>query len=340
MKPSGVNNAGIQTASFVVVTLLTCSYSLLVEGSKNDATNGYAYDSATVVVAAEMFKWGLSAFLLNRDLKSGNLPSGREVTFTQKINQQFTAQELLKYSVPGLIYFINNNLVFLALRHLSPPKYQLLSNFKIVSTAVLFRVIMNRHLTNHQWIAVILLTVGCCIPELDALNRSENDVIHLNDEQIEPIPVANTFGEFIGLGVVIIISLLSAAAGVYTEWMLKGSQQSIHLENMKLYTSGIAMNFALLTYRRGINIAGYFFEGWDLVTFIIMLNLALNGVAISFVMKYADNIIKLFAGATAMFMSMFLSSVFFGYEVDPPLVAGATVVSCAMYTYSVRETQT
>lgn len=46
---------------------------------------------------------------------------------------------LLRFSVPSVIYAALNNVHFAALSYLSPTSFQIWSNLKIVTTAILFR---------------------------------------------------------------------------------------------------------------------------------------------------------------------------------------------------------
>jgi probable UDP-sugar transporter A4 len=66
----------------------------------------------------------------------------------------------LPYSIPGLLYFINNNLAVHMQLHMDPASYQILSNFKIVTTAILYRIIIKQKLSRQQWFAVSLLFFG------------------------------------------------------------------------------------------------------------------------------------------------------------------------------------
>jgi probable UDP-sugar transporter A4 len=66
----------------------------------------------------------------------------------------------LPYSIPGLLYFINNNLAVHMQLQMDPTSYQILSNFKIVTTAIIYRIIIKQKLSRQQWFAVFLLFIG------------------------------------------------------------------------------------------------------------------------------------------------------------------------------------
>jgi drug/metabolite transporter (DMT)-like permease len=95
---------------------------------------------------------------------------------------------LARAAVPALLYCVQNNAAFAALRFLTPPLYQLLSNLKIVATAVLSCVVLNRvfsrlqveHVSEGlaafagladalrppQWLGVALLALASALPGL------------------------------------------------------------------------------------------------------------------------------------------------------------------------------
>jgi hypothetical protein len=113
---------------FVAVTVLTASYSLLVEASKT-STGRFAYSPLAVTFTAESSKLAVSLLMLRG--AAAPQPSLR-------------AADLARAAVPALLYCVQNNAAFAALRFLTPPLYQLLSNLKIVATAVLSCVVLNR----------------------------------------------------------------------------------------------------------------------------------------------------------------------------------------------------
>ncbi|CAM4758531.1 unnamed protein product [Rotaria magnacalcarata] len=69
-------------------------------------------------------------------------------------------KQSLPYSIPGILYFINNNLAVHMQVQMDPASYQILSNFKILTTAILYRIIIKQKLTRRKWFALSLLFFG------------------------------------------------------------------------------------------------------------------------------------------------------------------------------------
>eukprot|EP00899_Mesostigma_viride_P003368 jgi/Mesvir1/13031/Mv06024-RA.1 len=146
---------------------------------------------------------------------------------------------------------------------------------------------------------------------------------------------------------VMITVILSSIANVYTEYILKRRRQdSIHWQNVLLYSSGVVVNFVHLTARSEVDAISSslhgespwawrdLFRGYDVVTVLVLLNMAVMGVLTSWLMKYADNIIKIFATSGGMFLTMIASAIFFGDQHNLQMLFGIIVASVSVYLYN------
>lgn len=62
--------------------------------------------------------------------------------------------------VPGLLYFLMNQLAFIGLENLDASTYSLVSQLKILTTAFFARVLLKKQLAWYQWRALALLVIG------------------------------------------------------------------------------------------------------------------------------------------------------------------------------------
>lgn len=64
---------------------------------------------------------------------------------------------------------LDNNIIYIILQYIDPATMSLLWNFKIVVTAVLFRFLLRRRLSQLKWYAVVLLFIGVITTQANAL---------------------------------------------------------------------------------------------------------------------------------------------------------------------------
>mmetsp|Transcript_108630 Transcript_108630/g.338712 ORF Transcript_108630/g.338712 Transcript_108630/m.338712 type:complete len:204 (+) Transcript_108630:502-1113(+) len=128
--------------------------------------------------------------------------------------------------------------------------------------------------------------------------------------------------------------------GIFNEKLLKDKQKdSIHWQNILLYSWGVVFNLATVVVRGDMVSRRSFFAGYNVWTCAVVLNNALNGLAISAILKYADNIARVYASAAAMLLTMVVSVTLFGETLSPQLLLAILVVSASAVQYNVRPEQ-
>lgn len=70
------------------------------------------------------------------------------------------ARKNVLLAVPSLLYAINNYLKFVMQLYFRPATVKMLSNLKVLTIAMLLKVIMRRVFTTTQWEALLLLILG------------------------------------------------------------------------------------------------------------------------------------------------------------------------------------
>jgi probable UDP-sugar transporter A4 len=125
------------------------SYSVLIHLCERDGA--IMFSSATMNLVLELVKLVFSI---------GALFWSSTKTLSLVPTQESWFRHSLPYAIPGLLYFINNNLAVHMQLQMDPASYQILSNFKIATTAILYRLIIKHKLSRRQWFAVTLLFFG------------------------------------------------------------------------------------------------------------------------------------------------------------------------------------
>ncbi|KAM2227803.1 hypothetical protein ACFXTI_014576 [Malus domestica] len=295
-----------------LLTVLTSSQGILTTLSQSNGK--YKYDYATVPFLAEVFKLIVSSFLLWRECRIS--PSVRMTTDWRSVRL---------YPIPSVIYLIHNNVQFATLVYVDTSTYQILGNLKIVTTGILFRLFLRKKLSNLQWIAIVLLAVGTTMSQVKGCGEVSCDSLFSAPIQ----------GYMLG----ILSACMSALAGVYTEFLMKKNNDSLYWQNVQLYTFGVIFNVARLGFDdfRGEFKNGPWwqrlFNGYSLTTCLVVLNLGSTGLLVSWLMKYADNIVKVYSTSMAMLLTMVLSVYLFTFKPTLQLFLGIIICMMSLHMY-------
>ncbi|RVX09978.1 CMP-sialic acid transporter 1 [Vitis vinifera] len=264
----------------------------------SQSNGGYKYDYATVPFLAEVFKLLVSSVLLWRECKRS--PPPRMTTEWKSIRL---------FPIPSIIYLIHNNVQFATLTYVDTSTYQIMGNLKIVTTGILFRLFLRRKLSNLQWMAIVLLAIGTTTSQVRGCGEASCDSLFSAPIQ----------GYMLG----ILSACLSALAGVYTEFLMKKNDDSLYWQNVQLYTSGFEKG---PWWHR-------LFNGYSVTTWMVVLNLGSTGLLVSWLMKYADNIVKVYSTSMAMLLTMVLSVFLFNFKPTLQLFLGIVICMMSLHMY-------
>ena len=85
------------------------------------------------------------------------------------------------------LYLAKNLLQYYVLLYTDVASYQILKNLNIVSTGILYRLFLQKELSNLQWSALTLLALGCTVAQL---SDSSDAVLTTPVAETSPSPVA------------------------------------------------------------------------------------------------------------------------------------------------------
>ncbi|CAL5376885.1 unnamed protein product [Camellia sinensis] len=262
---------------------------ILIVWSKRAGKYDYSVTTANFMV--EALKCALSLAALVRIWRNEGVTDDNRLSTT--------LDEVSVYPIPAALYLIKNLLQYYIFAYVDAPGYQILKNLNIISTGVLSEI---------QWAAFILLCAGCTTAQL---NPSSDRVLQT---------------PFEGWVMAIVMALLSGFAGVYTEAIIKKRpSRNINVQNFWLYVFGMSFNaIAILIQDFDAVMNKGFFHGYSLITTLMILNHALSGIAVSMVMKYADNIVKVYSTSVAMLLTAVVSVFLFGFHLSLAFFLGST----------------
>ncbi|KAG0307099.1 hypothetical protein BGZ98_001038 [Dissophora globulifera] len=265
-------------------------------------------------------------------------------------------QEILKMLVPSGLYALQNNLLYIALSNLEAATFQVTYQMKILSTAIFSVVMLNRRLTRQKWLSLCLLMVGVTLVQLQNVGTGRSPVIVDNsqDDEGDSEFLSGGVGDggsdtadalvggseddasqnpIIGLLAVLTSCVSSGFAGCYFEKILKGSESDMWVRNLQLGISGSLFSFLAMFYDRQRIYEGGIFQGYSMITWMVITNQALGGLLVAIVVKYADNILKGFATSLSIIVSGMISVYFFDFEPSLQFQLGTLVVILATFLY-------
>ncbi|KAJ8322591.1 hypothetical protein BDV3_004164 [Batrachochytrium dendrobatidis] len=241
----------------------------------------------------------------------------------------------VKMTVPAILYFIQNNLQYVAVHLLDAATFQVTYQMKIITTALFSVWLLNRSLTGLKWISLGLLTMGIAIVQLAGRSASNENATVATDAEPDLNVVLNT-DRFLGLIAVTVACLLSGLAGVWFEKVLKGTSASLFLRNVQLSLFSVisGLIFGVYMIDGAAIVEGGFFQGYTVWAWAAIICQAVGGLIVAVVVKYADNILKGFATSIAIILSSVASVFIFNFEISAGFMFGSGLVLYATHLYS------
>ncbi|KAK1902634.1 putative UDP-sugar transporter protein SLC35A5 [Dissostichus eleginoides] len=334
------------------VTLGT-SRILLLKYSAN-AENKYDFLPASVNLLAELLKLlfclAMSVRVIVREGRSC-----RDLGFSSSAS----FLKSLKWAVPAFLYFLDNLIIFYVLSYLQPAMAVLFSNFVILTTAVLFRIVLKRRLSWVQWASLFILFLS--IVSLTMGTGSSQSAIAVHNLHLNPLsPPSNSCLLYtqlleqmrnssaseswvsslpgqawrtrvveklrsLGVGHILLIvqCFISAMANIYNEKILKEGDQlaeSIFIQNTKLYGFGVVFNGLTLVLGR---------EARGLT-----VHCAALGLLVAFILKFRDNMFHVLTGQINTVLVTGLSFFLFNFHPSLDFFLQAPVVLLAIFIYN------
>ena len=311
-KQTVVYSLSVRISSCIALLFFSVAATILAEQSKSkDGT--YEYNTFSVPLTVEAVKLMASAVITLYTTKIAD------------VSKRFSTFSFMSYSVPALCYFISNNCMFYIIRDLGPTTFQITNNLKLLSTAVLMRLLLSRRLTWLQIKALVILFCGSIVTQLNGPGGGEHT------------PVGSVW---FGYVLIFFNAFAAGIGGVYSEKLLKGtatSDESIHFQNCQLYFFGVC--FGMLSLLTGTSKgSSNLFEGFNPAAYANIAVLAVCGLLVSFILKYLDNFAKCFVGALSMIMVGLVQSASTSHYIPLNLVIGIVLTSIAIEQYSLPQT--
>lgn len=175
--------------------------------------------------------------------------------------------------------------------------------------------------------SLILLTVGVSIVQVSGSGNTNATDSEKNNR-------------FVGLVAVLCAACTSGFSGVYFEKILKGSKTSLWLRNVQMGLPSVGIALITVYAKDSVEVAkNGFFSGYTPLVWTVVVIQAVGGLIVAVVVKYADNVLKVFATSFSIVISCILSAIFLDFHATYSFVIGASFVVVATALYSQPETK-
>ena len=256
--------------------------------------------------------------------------------------------DTLKIMAPALLYFMQNSLMYVALSNLTAPIFQVTYQAKLVTTAIVSVLMLNRRYSFQQWICLVTLSLGVAIVVLGEAKGDTDDDKKADNGQNKEHKQSVT----VGLLAVTIACMCSALAGVYFEKVVKAPSASgstsppvsVWMRNVQLafFTIVVALLQGIWQGQKASGTdttddtagsKGYFhgFTGW--VWLLVALQ-AGGGLLVAAIIKYADNVLKGLATGVSVCFATFMSWLLLNTHLSGQFFVGASMIMAAVYFFS------
>ncbi|KAL3209279.1 hypothetical protein MRX96_009271 [Rhipicephalus microplus] len=308
----------LKYTSLLFIVIQTTTLVLLLRYSRTQAVQGPRYLSSSAVVCAEFLKiiTCVAVLLWNNGF---SVPALVLQLRNEVWRQPFETSKML---VPAGLYTIQNNLLFYALSLLDAATYQVTYQLKILTTAMFSVWMLKRRISKQQWFSLVLLIVGVALVQMPTGKAPETD--------FKQGPY-----QFLGLLAVLASCLSSGFSGIYLEKLLKEITWSLWIRNIQLAIFGFLLGIvAMLVSDWNQLLAGGFFQGYNAVTWMVILLQTFGGLVVSLAVRYADSILKGFATSISIVLSTLCSYYLLG-DLLPTrnffLGAGIVITATSLY---------
>jgi UDP-galactose transporter len=232
---------------------------------------------------------------------------------------------IAKLMVPSALYTVQNLLQFVAIENLHPASFQVLSQMKLLTTALVSFAMLNKQISVRQWISLGVLICGVSLVQLSGTQSQSGKE-----------------SNFLGLISISTACWLSGISSVYFEKVLKTTRGSVWVRNVQLAVLGTVMGLSTVYgYNKERVMEVGFFHGYTPIVWAVIVLHALGGLLVAVVVKYADNMMKGVATSVSIVLSA-VASLFLplSFELTPKFVIGASLVMSASTVYSSEATFT
>lgn len=318
------NSAAAQFKLMLLIGMVLQNSSTVLVGRYTRAGVAKAdqYDVNHLIVVIELGKLLLSC-LLEFHTTSGKLMESIQMHVLD------APWDALKITVPALLYLVQNTLLYVALSNLTAPLFQVTYQCKLVTTAFVSVLMLQRKYSLQQWICLAMISFGVAI-------------VVLGESKEDPSKQAVATNLVTGLTAVTIACFSSACAGVYFEKVLKKPNAdatskpaaSLWMRNIQLSFFSIVIALLQGMFKESPEVDQGYLHGFTMWAWVLVTLQAGGGLLVAAVIKYADNVLKGLATGVSVVLATACSMILFDTPITNQFFVGGAMILTSVYFFS------
>ncbi|KAK5941358.1 hypothetical protein PMZ80_006636 [Knufia obscura] len=262
-------------------------------------------------------------------------PSPKRSPSPISISQHQKSTTLLTLLVPSVLYTIQNNLQFVAVSNLDAATFQVAYQGKILTTAICAVIFLGKKLSMTQCYSITMLAAGVACASIPLKTTTQQSVSPHHQDHAR------------GIAAVSMACLISGFAGVYTESILKKTQQAatndVHQpnaigfwhRNLQLCLASLAFAALSVFIIDNEQIArDGFWHGYNSTVWAVIILQAIGGLTVAVVITWTDNILKGFATSASVIVSTIATALLWDFDLTPLFLIGMVAVLAATHMYT------
>lgn len=350
--------------ALIVMAVQNSVTPLIFRSVMTAASSKTRFSTVEAILMAEMVKLCLSLFLIFWEENQ----SVALTLATLKREIYDKPRDTMKLGIPAFLYFTQNICLQKASANLPAAVFQVTYQGKSLVVALCSVALLSKKLKRVQWVSIGIMGAGLAIVQLARSTESKQSSMANSQEQSIIVGLMFTvIGAFCsGFAGVYFEKMMkqptktTASLGGPSEVTKKPSMWVRNLQlaafSMAIGIFNIMMQFMVSSgSSSGIRSSDgsgsdngneaifhsgateetehYFLKGFSGMVWIMVLNNALGGLCVAFVIKYADNILKGFACAVATIIAAVAAVPLFGFSLGPAFLIGMLVILVSVLLY-------
>lgn len=313
-------DATLKTKVVAVLALMSVQITVGVLYRVSQATGGgFHFSTMSAIAIAESGKFCISMGMHIADPAHREAGSGKLATAAASASSQLSVTAVLHILSLSFLYALNNQLAFYVATMADPGTIFLFKAANALIVASIQVVCVGKRFSGEQVRSMFLQMVGIIIVQHD------------------PCSGHARYAPFV-YGLMAFSITITSVCSVRNEYLVKNYSISMNVQNCVLYGGGAGLNvmaFFFLPNPSSKQAGIGFFDGYNepMALGVVLCN-TLIGIAINFVYKYADAVLKCISTDCTAVVLCIVSSVFFNLKPSLTFWCGVFVVCYAVYSYS------